>query len=107
MARIYREQVADLRTALVSEDSRIEATEIMRSLIERIELAPDKDGKGLSITLRGALGRILRLAINARTSLEATGVLDACTKAERRQVIDLAAFYSVAGVGFEPTTFRL
>jgi hypothetical protein len=28
-------------------------------------------------------------------------------KKERRQVIDLAAFILVAGIGFEPMTFRL
>jgi hypothetical protein len=94
MARVYREQVAGLRTALVSEDSKIEATEIMRSLIERIELRPAEGRNGLSITLRGALAGILKLAANARTPLGESGVLDECTK-------------MVAGVGFEPTTFRL
>ena len=44
--------------------------------------------------LLGALAGILKLATNARTPLGESGVLDECTK-------------MVAGVGFEPTTFRL
>ncbi len=33
--------------------------------------------------------------------------VDVVSNAESRQPIGLAAFYLVAGVGFEPTTFRL
>jgi hypothetical protein len=94
MARIYREQVADLRTALTDEDCRPEAAQILRTLIDRIELTPDERGKGLSISLHGHLAGILGLAAKAKGPLDESDPSVECTKL-------------VAGVGFEPTTFRL
>jgi len=61
MARIYCERVANLREALAQEDCKAEAAEIMRTLIDTIELTPVcRDGKEtLSITLHGHLAGIL------------------------------------------------
>jgi hypothetical protein len=57
MAATYRERVANLRIALAHEDSHIEAAALIRTLVDRIELAPVvQDGRTtLSITLHGAL----------------------------------------------------
>ena len=96
MARIYRERVANLREALAHEDCKVEAAEIMRTLIDTIVLAPvGRDGKEtLSITLRGHLAGILGLAAKATGPLEESDPVVECTK-------------MVAGAGFEPATFRL
>jgi hypothetical protein len=51
MAPIYSEQVANLRAALTYEDSSPRPAEIMRTLIHRIELAPEGHGKGLAVSL--------------------------------------------------------
>ena len=40
MAEIYRRKVADLAAALNAQETRAEAAEILRGLIERIELRP-------------------------------------------------------------------
>jgi site-specific DNA recombinase len=96
MAQVYREQVAALREALTHEDCQAEAAEVMRTLIDRIELTPVcRDGRNiLSITLRGHLAGILGLAAKAKGPLAESDPVVACTKL-------------VAGGGFEPPTFRL
>jgi hypothetical protein len=82
MARVYRERVANLRTALTQEDCQAEAAEIMRTLIDRIELTPVcQDGKEtLSITLHGHLAGILGLAAKAKGPLDASDPSMECTK---------------------------
>lgn len=45
MAGHYRVQVANLVEVLNHEDNRAEAAEIFRSLVERITLTPNSDGK--------------------------------------------------------------
>jgi site-specific DNA recombinase len=82
MARVYRERVANLRTALTQEDCKAEAAGIMRTLIDRIELTPVcQDGKEiLSITLHGHLAGILGLAAKAKGPLDASGPSVECTK---------------------------
>ena len=64
MAEIYHRKVADLAEALNREDARAEAAEILRGLIERIELRPGAEG--YEILLRGDLAGIL--ALSARTA---------------------------------------
>jgi site-specific DNA recombinase len=96
MARIYRERVANLRTALAQEDCQVEAAEILRTLIDLIELTPVRpDGKRtLSIALHGHLAGILALSANKKGPLDESDPMVECTKL-------------VAGAGFEPATFRL
>ncbi|MBE0532514.1 MAG: hypothetical protein IH626_16950 [Rhodospirillales bacterium] len=53
MAQLYRRKVADLTEALGSEDTRTEACELIRSLIEAIVLVP-VDGT-LKVDLQGDL----------------------------------------------------
>jgi DNA invertase Pin-like site-specific DNA recombinase len=92
MAEIYRRKVADLRTALNSDDvTRVEAAGILRSLIDAIVLIPE--GGELKIELRGALAGILSVATNEKSPSKTDGLV--------------SQVEMVAGVGFEPTTFRL
>ena len=89
IAEIYRRKVADLTHALNEDSLRSEAAEIIRSLIGSIRLVPHTDR--LLIELEGELAAILALTNDKRPRPESRG----------RQIT------LVAGVGFEPTTFRL
>ena len=94
LAEVYRRRVQDLSAALAQEDAAA-ARDLVRSLVEAITLIPEQ--ARLRIEVRGELGAILRLAEGARTAGSAdprTGTL--CDQVKM-----------VAGVGFEPTTFRL
>jgi site-specific DNA recombinase len=61
MATQYREQVENLAIVLNREENRGEAADILRSLVDRIELRPNQLGK-LEIDLYGDLAGILSLA---------------------------------------------
>jgi site-specific DNA recombinase len=75
--------------------TREEANEVLRALVERVELTPKADGSGVDAILYGDLARIFAVCGEAGTKKRpAAG-------AEGRQLS------VVAGVGFEPTTFRL
>ena len=92
MAAFYRSQVAELHEALQeeSEAKRLKAAEILRSLVKEIILTPE-DGE-LQIDVRGDLAGILRIAVKAKTPATKTGG---------------SQVEMVAGIGFEPMTFRL
>jgi site-specific DNA recombinase len=92
MAEVYHRKVADLAEALNRDDTRAEAAEILRGLVERIELQPSD--AGYDILLRGDLAGILALSAQSKkpAALSRGGLLQVTL---------------VAGVGFEPTTFRL
>ena len=92
MAAHYRAQVARLAEALNAEENRAEAADLLRSLIERIELTP-KEGR-LEIDLKGDLAGILTLAANKDRPLN-----ESDPSVQQVKV--------VAGAGFEPATFRL
>lgn len=63
LADDYRRQVAALHEALGdNEASRLEAVPRLRSLIDRVELAPHPSGRGVSVTIAGRLDEIVRLA---------------------------------------------
>ena len=93
MADLYRKKVGELRTLLVSTETRTQAMESIRSLIQRIEVFPGKRRGNPDVILVGALAQILAFG-QTRTST-ATSLED-----DGRVLV-------VAGVGFEPTTFRL
>ena len=95
MALLYRKKVEELHIALSEEETRAEAAEIVRSLVDAIQLLPN-DGK-LSIYLKGDLAGILTLAANKRKQGQNT----ALSQLEQAQVS------LVAGAGFEPAAFRL
>jgi site-specific DNA recombinase len=118
MAIVYRQRVGALYDALQHEASRAPAADIIRSLVSEIILTP-KNGF-LQVELRGDLAGILTVAAAGRlkspTSGEAGSVLGEqvmTVTANRnlhdvRRVSDLIEQVKmVAGVGFEPTTFRL
>ncbi|MBL4871942.1 MAG: recombinase family protein [Rhodobacteraceae bacterium] len=88
-ADLYHRKIKELGQLLSDEDSRHEAMVAIRSLVDRIEVrASAKRGK-CDLILVGALAGILAFASNKNTTREGgTNLL-------------------VAGVGFEPTTFRL
>ncbi|MBT5264718.1 MAG: recombinase family protein [Rhodospirillaceae bacterium] len=92
MAELYREKVTELHVALNDDDRRTEAADILRTLISAIVLTPS--GGELAIRLCGDLSGILALSTNDK-------------RPSRLTPEDLQQFEVVAGVGFEPTTFRL
>src|SRR5262249_48787497 len=64
MAGYYRAQIADLRMTLTEAGRRMEAAEIVRKLIDRIELKPivRQARNTLSVSLYGRLAGILAMA---------------------------------------------
>ena len=67
--------------------------EIIRSLIERIDVYPAKERGRYDVVLAGALAQILAFTQQKTTADPSSG--------------DDGTFLMVAGAGFEPATFRL
>ena len=61
LAEVYAEKVQQLEQALNDPNIRAEAADVLRSLINRIELHPKGDGQGIAATLHGDLAQILAL----------------------------------------------
>ncbi|SIN99170.1 Site-specific DNA recombinase [Rhodovulum sp. ES.010] len=94
LSDIYSRKVMDLTKALNDPEARAEAADLLRGLVSEIRLIPDPDAEdGHAIELFGDLGSILAFSRdgNAKPRRFTGGVSDSL----------------VAGVGFEPTTFRL
>ncbi len=97
---IYRKKVERLTEALNTPEDRNEAAEAIRALVEKITLRPGPNRGEIDATLHGELGTIL-------SWIEAQAV----EKTRKRETP--AAFATgvsvsvVAGIGFEPMTFRL
>jgi site-specific DNA recombinase len=72
MASYYRAQIADLRTALSDIGRNKQAAEIIRRLVDRIELTPViRNGKKtLTVSLYGRLAGILAMATKAKAPLD-------------------------------------
>ena len=97
MAEVYHQKIAALYRDLQNEETKTQAAETFRSPVSRVDLVPE--GGTLAMLLRGDLAAILRFVTGKKNPdvLSEAGVLD-----------DLLSQASVvAGVGFEPTTFRL
>ena len=93
MADIYRTKVTQLARALQEPESRPEATEALRGLVDAIVLTPNQGGEALGIELRGNLAAMLGATRQTKRSSESD---------------DLSLQVSlVAGAGFEPATFGL
>ncbi|MBO9448557.1 recombinase family protein [Ruegeria sp. R14_0] len=94
LSDVYREEVTNLTTALHDPSAQAEATSIIRGLLSEIRLVPE-DGT-YTIELIGELAGLMALGTpqNEQSHPEA-----ACST--------LCSTVMVAGVGFEPTTFRL
>jgi len=113
MAELYRQKVTGLARALEHPETRTEAAEAIRGLIDALVLTPavgalethvvrrgrrahagiEAQDSGLLIELKGNLAAMLRAAVQATRSPE-TGDLE----------LKIAL---VAGAGFEPATFGL
>jgi site-specific DNA recombinase len=98
-AEIYRRKVETLEVALQDEAIRPEAIEILRSMMERVVVTPTKAGT-LRVELHGDIARLI--AADAPISTAARKTKRAASGKAARPVLSV-----VAGVGFEPTTFRL
>jgi hypothetical protein len=67
LSAVYRDKVARVETALNDDRIRAEAAEILRGLIDRIELRPRTADKGLDALLYGDLAAILSLCEDGGT----------------------------------------
>ena len=91
LAEHYARMVSELRALLNKPECKQEAVTALRKLIDRIDLAPSEDG--LLVDIVGDLAAMLHLT---------TPNMQKAISEETALAISL-----VAGVGFEPTTFRL
>ncbi|ARS72850.1 recombinase family protein [Sinorhizobium meliloti] len=118
LAKYYHEEIAALHDQLGNEETRGRAAQMLRTLVERIELVPS--GDELAIVLRGDLAAILTFACGKKNPafLEKTAVLEelmgeaAVSHAQKRKKPRVGGSLGsqgslVAGAGFEPAAFRL
>ena len=93
IGELYSRKVEDLQALLKNEATKLQATEVIRSLIQKIVVSPTSKRGKCDVVLYGALASILQYACapdeGGTTSSNVGRVL------------------LVAGVGFEPTTSRL
>ena len=90
LAQMYRRKVSNLREALSNPDTQPEALEILRGLIERVNVRGTS--AGFEIELIGEIANMVRLSAGRGSQ-----------KTEQYQ----CSVKVVAGGGFEPPTFRL
>ena len=96
LADIYARKVANLAEALNAEDTKAEAADILRSLIDKLILTPDPTAPGgHKIELFGELGAILSLCDNGIATIAKARTVGAAV----RQVTMVAG----AGYGEAPT----
>lgn len=108
MAKTYRDRVGQLIRGLTDAEDMEEAKEALRALVDKIVLTPDPDGDGLLIDLHGALASLLRLATGQPLQqVMRRANSNAAPGASGGGVDKIGELVLVAGVGFEPTTFRL
>ena len=91
MADLYRQKVTALAEALEHPETRTEASEALRGLIDAVVLTPNQGE--LRIELKGNLAAMLGATVQTKRSPE-TGDL-------------FVPIQLVAGAGFEPATFGL
>ena len=108
-AGLYAARVADLVAALNEPEMATHAMEATRCLIQQIMLTPDKEApSGLSLDLHGDLALTLLLA-SAQAGMQSgrsSGSDSRSRKLPRTDVLR-SQLPVVAGIGFEPMTFRL
>jgi site-specific DNA recombinase len=90
LPHLYRRKVMELQQVLNDEATRPQAVETIRSLMIRIEVSPGEARGHCDIVVVGALAQVLSFA-QRKAGLPS----------------DAGTSLMVAGVGFEPTTFRL
>ena len=92
MAELYAKKVSELQTLLIDENARQQAMDLIRSMIDHIEIHVGTERGRPDVILVGALAQILAFTQQNKTA--------ASNGSDGRVLM-------VAGVGFEPTTFRL
>ena len=93
IGELYARKIGNLKSLIQNDNTKHQATEIIRSLIEKIVVSPTGQRGKSAVVLHGALASIFAYA-NATSQ---NGVVSS----------DVGRVLLVAGVGFEPTTFRL
>lgn len=122
MAQFYHASIQRLITSLNEPTKRDEAAQLLRLLIEKVVLTPNDDRSALVVDLKGHAANILMIAGERSEALRASDLLK-LNKTQGQEVdriravaglspnVEPAPFRGqatvVAGVGFEPTTFRL
>ena len=93
IGELYARKIGDLKSLIQNEATKNQATEIIRSLTDKIVVSPTGQRGRSDVVLHGALASILAYANDtAQSGVVSSGV---------------GMVLLVAGVGFEPTTFRL
>ena len=93
IGELYARKIGNLNSLLQNDTTKNQATEIIRSLIEKIVVSPTGQRGKSDVVLHGALASILAYASDTvQRGVVSSGV---------------GRVLLVAGVGFEPTTFRL
>jgi site-specific DNA recombinase len=97
MARIYRTKVKKLAAALQEPDSRLEATDALRGLVDAIVLIPDQGGETLQIELRGNLAAMLGATVQTKRPPESDDLsLQVSLVAGARNPLNLEFSWSAA-----------
>ena len=94
----YAAQVARLESLLTGAGAVIEANAVLRAMLGTVALAPDPDAPdGLRMEIRSSAARCF---LNEGVGFNAKGL-------PKEAILICSKMSVVAGVGFEPTTFRL
>ena len=93
LPELYRRKVTQLQGLLTDEQARGEATDIIHSLVDRVEVHAGERRGETQVNLVGALAQILDFASTQSKTAASGG--------------DGGRVLLVAGAGFEPATFRL
>jgi site-specific DNA recombinase len=101
VAQLYAKKVAHLTEALNRPEDRAEAAQALRGLIERIVVRPGAKRGQIDATLHGELGTILSWTAGRGND---TGAQTKTPAASSATGVSVSV---VAGIGFEPMTFRL
>ena len=99
MALTYRDKVTELINRLSDKDTMPEAKEALRALLERIVLVPSSKTDKLDVHIHGDLAGLLLLSMGTKRKN--------CLSTDTLAFDSIGELVLVAGVGFEPTTFRL
>ena len=103
MAEAYRQMALQLQSALEQDDGN-EARDAVRALFEKVVFIPLPGLGQFDLEIQGNLARLLRISTAAESqthkspAASSSGAFETCHRSE---------VLVGAGVGFEPTTFRL
>jgi site-specific DNA recombinase len=92
LAEIYRDKVATLHTALAHAEERDQASQVLRSLIDRVVVRPGKNDRSFEIELVGEIANMVALLSGAESA----------ERGPYRSSVKV-----VAGEGLEPPTLGL